>query len=91
MAKDNSFQEIEFPLKQTFKGGFNEVAAIGWKVRLNVGHLGGHTHETNGKGSGSVNEFLRDIGTEKTNGNTILRQAGSNFRVSTRSEIDELF
>jgi hypothetical protein len=91
MAENDSFQKIELPLKQTFKGRFNEMAAIGWKMGLDVGHLDGRTHETNRKGSGSVDEFFRNVGTEKTDGNTILGETRSHFRVSTGSEIDELF
>jgi len=67
------------------------MATVGGKMCLDMGHLDGCAHETKRKSPGSMNEFFRNKGTEKTNGSTIPWKMGSYFRVPTGSDDLELF
>ena len=91
MAENHSFEKIESPLEQIFKGRFHQMAAVRRKMGLDMRHLDGPPHQTEGKGTRRMDQFFRDIGTEKTNGITILGKMGSDFLVSLRSNDFEFF
>jgi hypothetical protein len=67
------------------------MAAVGGKMRLDMGHLDGGAHETKRKSPGSMNEFFRNIRTEKTDWDTILRKKGDYLPVSTGRDRFEFF
>jgi hypothetical protein len=58
------------------------VAAVRRKMGLDMGHLDGCAHETKGKSAGSMDEFFRNMGTEKTDRNTVLRERRGDFSIS---------
>jgi hypothetical protein len=67
------------------------MAAVRRKMGLDMRHLDRGSHETKGKGTGRVDEFFRDIGTEKTNGVTILGEMGDDVWISLRSDDFKFF
>ena len=91
VAKDDSPQKIELSLEQAFEGGFEQMAAIGREVCRDMGDPGGCSHETEGKGTGSMNEFFRNIRTEKTDRHTVSGQMGSHILVSQGADCFDLF
>jgi hypothetical protein len=91
MSENNPLQKIELPLEQTFKGGLDQMATVGRKMGLNMGHLDGRAHETKGKSAGSVDEFLGNMGTEKPDRNTVLGERRGDFSISLRSDRFEFF
>jgi hypothetical protein len=62
------------------------MATVGRKMCLDIRHLDGRSHKTKGKGAGSVDELLGNVGTEKTDRNTVLWERRENFPVSLRSD-----
>jgi hypothetical protein len=67
------------------------MAAIRGKMGLHMGHLDGCSHKTKGNSTGSMDELFRNIGAEKTNGNTILGKSRSYLPVSCGSDRFEFF
>jgi hypothetical protein len=49
---------------------------------LDMGHLDGRAHETKGKSARSMDEFLRNMGTEKTDRNTVLWERRGDLSIS---------
>jgi len=74
MTENNPLQKIELPLEQTFKGRFDQMAAVGRKVCPDTGHLEGRAHDTKGKSPRCVDEFFGNMGTEKPDWNTVFRK-----------------
>jgi hypothetical protein len=86
MAENNPLEKIELPLEQTFKGRFDQMAAVGGKMGLDMGHLNGGAHETEGKSTCCMDEFFGNMGTEKPDRNTVLREKRRDFSISLRSD-----
>jgi hypothetical protein len=82
VAENDSFQKVEFSLEQTFKGRFYQMAAVRRKMGLDMGHLEGRSHKTEGKGTRRMDEFFRNIGTKKTDWNTVLGEVRGHLPIS---------
>jgi hypothetical protein len=91
VAKDDSLQKIEFSLEQAFERGFYQMTAVGRKMRGGMGYLSRGAHEAKGKGSGCIDEFFRDIRTEKTDRVAVFWEMGSHFLISQGGDRFDLF
>ena len=58
---------------------------------LDMGHLNGRAHKTEGKSPSRMDEFFRNIRTEKTNWRPVLGEKGNYFPVSCGSDRCEFF
>jgi hypothetical protein len=58
---------------------------------LDMGHLDGRAHETKRKSAGSMDEFFRNMGTEKTDRNLVLGEKRGDFSICLRSDCFEFF
>jgi hypothetical protein len=67
------------------------MAAVRGKMSLDMRHLDGCTHKTEGKSPCRMNEFFRNIGTEKTDWGTVLGEKGNYLPVSCGSDRCEFF
>jgi hypothetical protein len=61
------------------------MAATRLEMGLDMGHPGRWSHEAEGEGSGSMNEFFRNIGTEETDRNAIAGKMRTDFLIFERS------
>jgi hypothetical protein len=82
MSKYNSFQEMEFFLEEAFEGGFDQMAAIRRKMSLNMRNLNRRSHQAKRMPTCSIDELLRHIRAEKTNGHAVLGKKGDDFFIS---------
>ena len=82
MGKDHSLQEMELSLEEAFKGGFDQVAAIGREMGLDMRNFDWSPHEANRMATCSMNEFLRHIGTEKADRGSVFWKMGSNLSIT---------
>jgi hypothetical protein len=67
------------------------MAAVRRKMGLDMGHLNGGVHETKGKSARSMDEFFRNMGTEKADRNTLPGERRGDFSISLRSDRLEFF
>jgi hypothetical protein len=67
------------------------MAAMRGKMGLDVGHLERRSHETEGKGTASMDELLRGVGTEKTDWNTVCGKMGRYLPIACGSDRREFF
>jgi hypothetical protein len=91
MSKDDPFQKKELFLEEAFEGGFDQMAAIRRKMGLGMGDLDRSTHETKWMATGSMNELLRYIRAEKTNGHAVLWKKRDDFPITQRGNRLDLF
>jgi hypothetical protein len=62
------------------------MATVGWEMGLDMGYPGRWPHEADGKSSGSMNEFFRNIGTEETDRNAIAGKMRPDVLIFERSD-----
>jgi hypothetical protein len=58
------------------------MAAVGREMGLDMGHPDGCAHETKRKSAGSMDEFFRNMGTEKTDRNLVLWERRRDLSIS---------
>jgi hypothetical protein len=82
MGKDDPFQKIELILEEAFKGGFDQMAAIRRKMGLSMRNLNRRSHQPKRMPTCGIDQFLRHIRAEKTDGLPIFGEMESDLFIS---------
>jgi hypothetical protein len=81
MGKDNSFQEMELFLEEAFEGGFDQMAAIGRKMSLNMRNLNRRSHQAKRMPACSIDQLFRHIRAEKTDEHAVPGKKGRDLLI----------